>query len=87
MIDINFTVHGQNYRIRRLDKRNLVLERETLKEWANEGYHSAYSLRFAILAVVTQDIKGELMDLFREQNRLLDEIERQIREADSNQKK
>jgi hypothetical protein len=80
-IDIRFTVHDKLYRIRTLDKRNLVLERKTPKRWVNEGYHNAYSLRFALLAVVTENIKGELLDLFREQNRLLGEVERQIREA------
>lgn len=81
MIDIKFTAHGQNYRIRRLDKRNLILERKIPSGWTNEGYHSPYSLRFAILAIVTENVKGELMELFREQNRLLDNIERQIRDA------
>lgn len=81
MIDIKFTAHSQNYRIRRIDNRNLVLERQQAsKRWINEGYHNAYSLRFAILEVVTENIEGELIDLFREQNRLLDEIERQISE-------
>jgi hypothetical protein len=80
-INIRFTVHDKLYRVRTLDKRNLVLERKTPKRWVNEGYHNAYSLRFAILAVVTQNIKGDLMQLFREQNRLLDNIERQINNA------
>jgi hypothetical protein len=80
-IDIRFTVHDKLYRIRTLDKRNLTLERKAPKRWVNEGYHNAYSLRFAILAVVTQNIKGDLMQLFREQNRLLDNIERQINNA------
>jgi hypothetical protein len=76
---IEFIANDTQYRIRRMDSRNLILERKTPKGWKLEGYHNAYSLGRALYELALPDnIKGDLVSLFAKGFEVMESIERQI---------